>query len=124
MNLNQYSIAAAQPGLAVEHILNLGAPVPLQNEQARIAAHIQTETAGSELALSQIEKQVLALKEYRTRLIADVVTGKLDVRGVELPEIEEELTEPAVLGEAEGYVGADAEGAEEELIGETLDADE
>ncbi len=29
------------------------------------------------------------LREYRTRLIADVVTGKLDVRGVELPELDE-----------------------------------
>lgn len=27
------------------------------------------------------------LREYRTRLISDVVTGKLDVRGVELPDL-------------------------------------
>ena len=28
------------------------------------------------------------LNEYRTRLIADVVTGKLDVRDIVLPEME------------------------------------
>ncbi|MDH7578512.1 MAG: restriction endonuclease subunit S [Bacillota bacterium] len=33
MNLNQYSMAAAQPGLAVERVLNLWAPVPHAEEQ-------------------------------------------------------------------------------------------
>jgi hypothetical protein len=33
-------------------------------------------------------RQIDLFREYRTRLIADVVTGKLDVRGVELPDLE------------------------------------
>jgi hypothetical protein len=36
-----------------------------------------------------MHQQVALLREYRTRLIADVVTGKLDVRGVELPDLGE-----------------------------------
>ena len=40
------------------------------------------------------------LSEYRTRLISDVVTGKLDVRGVELPELDEnEILEDIDIGE-------------------------
>ena len=39
MNLNQYSIAAAQPGLAVERILNLYLPVPHLQEQKNMALH-------------------------------------------------------------------------------------
>jgi type I restriction enzyme S subunit len=30
------------------------------------------------------------MREYRTRLISDVVTGKLDVRSIEVPEVAEE----------------------------------
>ncbi len=33
------------------------------------------------------------MQEYRTRLISDVVTGKLDVRGVKLPAVEEVIGE-------------------------------
>ena len=34
-------------------------------------------------------REIDLIREYRTRLIADVVTGKLDVRGVELPPLDE-----------------------------------
>ena len=31
-------------------------------------------------AISRLEREIELLREYRTRLVADVVTGKLDVR--------------------------------------------
>lgn len=80
MNLNQYSIAAAQPGLAVERVLNLSLPVPPPQEQARIAKHIEYETADITKAVDGAQSEIDLFREYRTRLIADVVTGKLDVR--------------------------------------------
>ena len=80
MNLNQYSIAAAQPGLAVERVLNLHLPVPPGQEQKQIANHIEVATANIDSAIVRARRQVELLQEYRTRLIADVVTGKLDVR--------------------------------------------
>ena len=33
-------------------------------------------------AISRLEREIELLREYRTRLVADVVTGKLDVREV------------------------------------------
>ena len=81
MNLNQYSIAAAQPGLAVERVLNLWLPVPDPQEQAGIATHIEQQTVGNDVTIARARRQINLLREYRTRLIADVVTGKLDVRG-------------------------------------------
>ena len=45
MNLNQYSIAAAQPGLAVDRMLNPWRPVPDPDEQEIIAIHTGTRTA-------------------------------------------------------------------------------
>ncbi|MBK8118224.1 MAG: hypothetical protein IPK39_02535 [Sulfuritalea sp.] len=47
------------------------------------------------MALSRylrLEREIKFLREYRTRLVADVVTGKLDVReaAARLPELEPE----------------------------------
>ena len=80
MNLNQYSIAAAQPGLAVERVLNLSITVPPLAEQARIATYIEQQTGGIDTAISHTHRQIELIQEFRTRLIADVVIGKLDVR--------------------------------------------
>ena len=80
MNLNQYSVAAAQPGLAVERIMNLWAPVPPPQEQSRIGKHIARLTSGLTDATERARRQIELIEEYRTRLIADVVTGKIDVR--------------------------------------------
>ncbi len=30
------------------------------------------------------------MREYRTRLISDIVTGQVDVRGIEVPEVAED----------------------------------
>ena len=87
MNLNQYSIAAAQPGLAVERVLNLHLPVPPKQDQKHIANYIAKATADIDAAIARTRRQIELLREYRTRLIADVVTGKLDVRkAAALPE--------------------------------------
>ena len=101
MNLNQYSIAAAQPGLAVERVLNLSLPVPPVAEQAVIAEQIEHETADIAAAVDRARREIFLLREYRTRLIADVVTGKLDVReaAARLPD-EPEEPEPADETEA------------------------
>ena len=89
MNLNQYSIAAAQPGLAVERVMNLWVPVPPHEEQENIAASIGKQTKGIDNTGDQAHRQINLMNEYRTRLIADVVTGQLDVR-----EAAEELPTP------------------------------
>ena len=80
MNLNQYSISAAQPGRAFERTVNLWAPVPPQKEQSRIGGQIAELTVGTNDAVDWARRQIGLMEEYRTRLIADVVTGKLDVR--------------------------------------------
>ena len=88
MNLNQYSIAAAQPGLAVERILNLWLPVPPPEEQETMAIRIGLQTADIDSAIVRARRQIELVQEYRTKLIADVVTGKLDVReaAAQLPD--------------------------------------
>ncbi len=80
MDLNQYSIAAAQPGLAVERVMNLWLGVPPLEEQSRIAESLRKYNDGLDKAIAAARRQIELLREYRTRLISDAVTGKLDVR--------------------------------------------
>lgn len=55
-------------------------PVPPAGEQLEIAEHIDRESQRIDTIASVIEKQIEHTHEYRTRLISDIVTGKLDVR--------------------------------------------
>ena len=71
MNLNQYSVAAAQPGLSVDSIKNQSIPFPVLSEQTAIANYLDRKTAEIDQLISQ--------KEYRTALISEVVTGKIKI---------------------------------------------
>jgi type I restriction enzyme S subunit len=67
--------------------------------------------------IKRADSEINLIREYPTRLIADVITGKLDVRGVELPAMDEaktleeieidEETEPEELIESEEVADAD-----------------
>jgi type I restriction enzyme, S subunit len=39
--------------------------------------------------MTKTRREIDLLREYRTRLVSDVVTGKLDVRGIELPALDD-----------------------------------
>ena len=43
-------------------------------------ASIDGQTVEQNTAIARLEREITLLREYRTRLVADVVTGKLDVR--------------------------------------------
>lgn len=54
--------------------------LPPSEEQGAILAGLAGELSGANTAISRLEREIELLREYRTRLVADVVTGKLDVR--------------------------------------------
>ena len=58
-------------------------PYPPPDEQVAIAAFLDEAISDIELGMARADQQIQLLQEYRTRLIADVVTGKLDVRHLE-----------------------------------------
>jgi type I restriction enzyme S subunit len=76
-------------------------------EQKAIVAHIDKLSAPMATAISRLEQEITLLREYRTRLVADVVTGKLDVREV-AAGLPEEI-EPSIRPDAAGYDGDEAE---------------
>ena len=85
MDLNQYSVAAAQPGLAVERLRDLQIPVPPGAEKQAIADFLDRETAGIDVLVAKVTAAIERLSEYRTALISAVVTGRTDVRHAAVP---------------------------------------
>ena len=65
MNLNQYSIAAAQPGLAVERILELWLPVPPLTEQTVIVRFLDHADRRIRRYIRAKEKLIALLEEQR-----------------------------------------------------------
>ena len=76
------SIGIAYPAIA-ETVLGrfpVALP-PTVDEQQAIVARIKTESAPLDDAITRTEDEIKLIREYRDRLIADVVTGQVDVRG-------------------------------------------
>lgn len=78
MDLNQYSLSAAQPGISVEVIENLSIPVPPQPEQEVIANYLGRETARIDGLIVEKERMLALLEEKRVALISRAVTRGLN----------------------------------------------
>ena len=94
--------------LNFENYCRVELPLPAIEEQQRIAQFLEQATTAIRLAVERYRGQVDLIREYRTRLIADVVTGKFDVReaAARLPDEVEEL-EP--LDEADALIDGEDE---------------
>jgi len=113
----QDQIDVLKSGVAIEHfgpthLKRMCLVLPPENEQRDIVAHIDRELAPYLASMESVSRGMELLREYRTRLIADVVTGKLDVREAadRLPE-EADTMEP--IEELENGGEADTETVEE-----------
>ena len=80
-------------GLSLDDVKNYPTLLPPLGEQTAIVEFLDKATADIEAAISRTRRQIDLMQEYRTRLIADVVTGKLDVREVaaQLPDETKDL---------------------------------
>ncbi|MFZ3023461.1 restriction endonuclease subunit S [Pseudomonas sp.] len=78
MNLGQYSVSAAQPGLSVERIADLFIPVPSSIEQTQIARFLDHEIARIDALIEEQQRLIELLKEKRQAVISHAVTKGLD----------------------------------------------
>jgi type I restriction enzyme S subunit len=76
-------------GLSLDDVKNYPILLPPRSEQDLIVGHLDSKLEEVSLNQEGICREIALLREYRTRLITDVVTGKLDVRDVELPALDE-----------------------------------
>lgn len=74
-------MGATVDSIEVPDLLSLLVTFPQKEEQTAIVAHIETECARLDTIIDKFKKQIELFKEYRTTLISEVVTGKIDVRG-------------------------------------------
>ena len=83
-------LGATVQGINIRDLKRIETVVPPPAEQTTIVDFLDKETADIGAEIARAHHEISLLQEYRTRLIADVVTGKLDVRMVELPELDNE----------------------------------
>ncbi|VXC15050.1 hypothetical protein BACI348_50402 [Bacillus altitudinis] len=68
-------------------IKNLKLPIPSFEEQKEIASYLTLKVSEVNNVIKAVENQIQKLKEYRQALIYEAVTGKIDVRDMELDEV-------------------------------------
>jgi len=105
--------------LNFENFCAVDLPRPPIDEQGQIAQAISRAIQGTLRLLESTRKEIDLVLEYRTRLIADVVTGKLDVREAAAglaDEVEEELVGGGEVEEAAEEVGDEYSAEGEELL--------
>lgn len=87
--------------LPADAFKNFEIPLPPYEEQIKIVQAIGDEEQKTKAAIECLKKQIDLLNDLKTRLISDTVTGKIDVRSIEIPEYE--------------YVDEDIDNADENL---------
>ncbi|KKH45970.1 restriction endonuclease subunit S [Methanosarcina sp. 1.H.A.2.2] len=76
-----HSEGVSYPAINSSSLGDLPICYPPLPEQQAIASYLDRETAQIDTLLEKIKQSIEYLKEYRTALISDAVTGKIDVRG-------------------------------------------
>lgn len=95
INRNSRGIVSDRNRLYWGEFKHLLSPQPPVEEQIQIVQDLSAECAEVDLTISRTQHEIDLIREYRTRLIADVVTGKLDVReaAAKLPDETDSLEE-------------------------------
>lgn len=91
-----------QLNLNTETVGSITIPLPPRVEQQEIATWLDHELSQFDIVLGRVNAEIDLIREYRTRLVADVVTGQLDVRqhpwaNTEIEEPTEAITDDAEL---------------------------
>ncbi len=100
---SQALVSLHQANLNSSRYGRMNIPVPSRADQDSIVEHIYAQTSVINTAIARTEREITLIQEYRTRLTADVVTGKLDVReaAAKLPDLPTDAAPDAPLEEIE-----------------------
>jgi type I restriction enzyme, S subunit len=98
-HIDSSTYGAKMPRANWDFIGNCKLPVPPHDEQEKISVFCQENSISIENYCNKLQQQIKILQEYHTRLISDVVTGKVNVQNVKVPEYPEYYTEDNQLQE-------------------------
>lgn len=106
-------IRVGQWDLQMDKMKEIPFIVPPADEQIAIVKHIKQALPQYDAAIEKLTEEVAVLEEYKNKIIADTVTGKIDVRGIDIPEYEfvDEYTDTENEGGGEEEI-EEQEGAE------------
>jgi type I restriction enzyme S subunit len=82
------SYGGGQPNISQDIIKQTWLCFPTIAEQQNIVTELDSKCSALDALTDKINTEISLLVEYRTSLVSDVVTGKIDVRGVAVPEFE------------------------------------
>lgn len=105
-----------QPNIGMGILKNLRLPLPEIEKQQAIIDALDTHWNKVFLVKSNLKKQIQELQALKSRIIADTVTGKIDVRGIEIPEydfVDEDVDADKESSEDESAENDDFIGVEE-----------
>lgn len=91
--LVEQGFGGGQPNVNAETVRQFKVPMPPGHEQAAIASFCRVESDRVAAIVGRAAREIELLREFRTRLTSDVVTGQVDVREIAstLPELTEDM---------------------------------
>ncbi|WP_312309821.1 restriction endonuclease subunit S [Acinetobacter variabilis] len=84
---------SVSPNLSAENVMGYKFSIPAVDEQIEIKKSIELRVNKIEILLSNAEQAIQLMRERRTALISATVTGKIDVRNWQTPNVTEAHTE-------------------------------
>lgn len=83
------SIGVSYPAINEKKLLSLKLALPKSyDEQVKVYEQIMALTESTDITIKYLQDMVNGLQDLKNRLISDTVTGKIDVRGIDIPEYE------------------------------------
>ena len=90
------TMGSTSPHVNISTIINFRIPYTSREHQHTLVSKIECTMQKYRQLCERIENEIQLLHDLRTRLISDVVTGQIDVRGIKVPDdeyINNEITE-------------------------------
>ena len=108
LDLGRLAKPGPVPAIGEGEVRAIKVVLPPTQEQVDLVTIIHRETANLDSVILTTKRETTLLREYRARLIADVVTGKLDVRAV-AARLPDEAEEPELLDETDALTDVEDE---------------
>lgn len=88
-------VGGTKGALTLTDLKSFKIPLPSLSQQEQVLADVRRLSIELRNALTRVQREISLLEEFRTRLVADVVTGQVDVRAIaaSLPDTPEQHTD-------------------------------
>jgi restriction endonuclease S subunit len=102
--INASTYGAKMPRASWNFIGNCAIPLPPLDEQQSIVNYLEKKSESTNRLISGIETEIHLAQEYKSCLISEVVTGKIDIRDVKIDKVFESVTMEETEAETEEVI--------------------